>query len=371
MKYLIILGRNIELSVKEVESYLIRINNPLLNYSINKNAILIEVKEKLNNIIENLGGVIAIGEILSSGEIEEITNDLSGKELYSGQKNKFNYVLWNYSKEKIDEISIYLKQKFRFEKLKAIEKKLTGKVKLQNGEIVDNLVSNLIEEEYFLFSKDDENYFGIITQKCNYEELEKRDMNKPVRRESLSISPRLAKILINLSLIKKGETLVDPFCGIGVILQESLIQNLKVIGIDKDREAIKGANQNLSWAKFNRENYLLINNDSSSVNIEKANVIATEPNLGDILKKIPTKEKAQDIQEGFENLMIQVLNNLKNKISGKIVFTAPDIRIGKKRISCNIERILERTKLKLVEGFPIKEFRQGQIVGREIFVLER
>src|SRR3989339_513554 len=342
MKYLIILGRNIELSVKEVESYLIRINNPLLSYKINKNAILIEVKDKLNNIIENLGGVIAIGEILASGKIEEITNDLSGKELYLGQKNKFNYVLWNYSKEKIDEISIYLKQKFRFEKLKAIEKKLTGKVKLQNGEIVDNLVSNLIEEEYFLFSKDDENYFGIITQKCNYEELEKRDMNKPVRRESLSISPRLAKILINLSLIKKGETLVDPFCGIGVILQESLIQNLKVIGIDKDREAI-----------------------------EKANVIATEPNLGDILKKIPTKEKAQDIQEGFENLMIQVLNNLKNKISGKIVFTAPDIRIGKKRISCNIERILERTKLKLVEGFPIKEFRQGQIVGREIFVLER
>src|SRR3989339_856614 len=192
MKYLIILGRNIELSVKEVESYLIRINNPLLSYKINKNAILIEVKDKLNNIIENLGGVIAIGEILASGKIEEITNDLSGKELYLGQKNKFNYVLWNYSKEKIDEISIYLKQKFRFEKLKAI-------------------------------------------------------------------------------------------------------------GIDKDREAIKGANQNLSWAKFNRENYLLINNDSSSVNIEKANVIATEPNLGDILKKIPTKEKAQYIQEGFEN----------------------------------------------------------------------
>src|SRR3989339_800552 len=155
MKYLIILGRNIELSVKEVESYLIRINNPLLSYKINKNAILIEVKDKLNNIIENLGGVIAIGEILASGKIDEITN--------------------------------YLKQKFRFEKLKAIEKKLTGKVKLQNGEIVDNLVSNLIEEEYFLFSKDDENYFGIITQKCNYEELEKRDMNKPVRRESLSI----------------------------------------------------------------------------------------------------------------------------------------------------------------------------------------
>src|SRR3989339_38353 len=266
MKYLIILGRNIELSVKEVESYLIRINNPLLSYKINKNAILIEVKDKLNNIIENLGGVIAIGEILASGKIEEITNDLSGKELYLGQKNKFNYVLWNYSKEKIDEISIYLKQKFRFEKLKAIEKK------------------------FFLFSKDDENYFGIITQKCNYEELEKRDMNKPVRRESLSISPRLAKILINLSLIKKGETLVDPFCGIGVILQESLIQNLKVIGIDKDREAIKGANQNLSWAKFNKENYRLISNDSSSVNIDKANAIATEPDLGDILKKIPTKE---------------------------------------------------------------------------------
>jgi hypothetical protein len=37
-------------------------------------------------------------------------------------------------------------------------------------------------------------------------------MQKPIRREELAISPRLAKILINLSGAKKNNLLLDPFC---------------------------------------------------------------------------------------------------------------------------------------------------------------
>ena len=49
---------------------------------------------------------------------------------------------------------------------------------------------------------------------------------------------RLAKILINLSEVKDEEILLDPFCGIGVILEEALLQNINVIGIDKDKKAV-------------------------------------------------------------------------------------------------------------------------------------
>ena len=41
-----------------------------------------------------------------------------------------------------------------------------------------------------------------------------------------------------------------------------------------------------------------------------------------------------------------------------------------KRLGCNSEKILRVTGLKLVPGFPIEEFRENQIVGRQIFVLE-
>jgi hypothetical protein len=98
------------------------------------------------------------------------------------KKNKFNYVIWNFS-DKTEEISYFLKKRFKLEKLKATEKKLTGRINMQNGEERENLLSNLIDEEYFVF----ENFFGRIIEKYDYNEIEKRDMKKPIRREDLAI----------------------------------------------------------------------------------------------------------------------------------------------------------------------------------------
>jgi len=324
------------------------------------NAILIDLKNPIKeNLIDRFGGVIAIGEIICGVEEMEKT------EIYFGKKNKLNYVVWNFS-NKTFKIEKYLKKRFRSEKLKATQKKISEDMILQSGKKVKNLSSSrLIDEQYFVFN----NYFGKIIQKSNYEEIEKRDMKKPVRREKLSISPRLAKIMINLSQVKPGEKLVDCFCGIGVILQEALLQRIKIIGIDKDKKAIEGAKRNLQWAGF--KNYKLINFDSKKVEIEKVEALVSEPDLGKILKKMPTKEEAQQSLRDYESLMIEVLNNLKNKISGRLVFTAPLIKNFKKRIFCNVEKILNLTGLKLVKGFPISEFRKNQVVGRQIFVLRK
>jgi tRNA G10 N-methylase Trm11 len=147
----------------------------------------------------------------------------------------------------------------------------------------DSSVNFTSVEDYFnihVFAKD-------ASSKYNYAELELRDMKKPVRREKLAISPRLAKIMINLSQVKTSEKLVDPFCGVGVILQEALIQGINVIGIDKDKNAINGARENLKWGKFQKEKYLLLNRNSKKVKIPWANVLVSEPDLGEILKKIP------------------------------------------------------------------------------------
>jgi tRNA G10 N-methylase Trm11 len=347
MKYLFILGRNIELSIAEVLSYFERFGNKVKNYSKNKNAILVEVdKEISKDAIDKLGGTLRIGEI---ADIE-----------YFGSNNKMTYAVWDFS-DKTEETIDYLKGKFKKEKLKATRKPLTGEIDSQEGKKFRIVGSNLIDEEYFVF----EEYTGKIIQKCDYKEIEKRDMNKPVRRESLSISPRLAKIMINLSQVKTGK-LIDPFCGIGVVLYEALLQGIPVVGIDLDQDALEGAHKNLRWGKF--KDYQIIRSDSKNVGIQDAEVIATEPDLGKILKKSPTDKESESTLKSFEKLMIQVLNNLKKKISGRIVFTAPFILTRKGRKSCNIEDISKRTGLKLVEG-PFPEYRDKQIVGREIFVL--
>lgn len=366
MKYLFILGRNIELSVAEVKAYLERKQRKVLDASLQKNALLVELEESLDaGSVDELGGVLSLGIVLCN------VKDIDRKEVYFGEKNKFNYVIWDFSPEHIDEVSDYLKKRFRKEKLKTTEKKLTGKMGLQEGGKSYILSSNLVSEEYFVF----DGYFGRIIEKCDYDEIEKRDMEKPVRRESLSISPRLAKIMINLAKVRDEEKLVDAFCGIGVILQEALLQDIRVIGIDSDAKAIKGSEKNMKWFKFPKKNFELINSDSSKVKLkDKPEVMVSEPDFGDTLRKMPTKQQAESMIKRYEKIMISVLRNMKKYVQKRFVFTSPYIKTalkGKDRIGADFKTLEKKTGLKLVKGFPISEFRENQIVGRQIVVFER
>lgn len=313
-----------------------------------------------------MGGTISIGEVLAEGTGKKIFSELDKKNLFETTGNKLNYIIHNFDGN-IDDVSSYLKKRFKEEKLKATEKKPTGNIKLQSGEIIKKTNSKLINEEYFVFG----NNFGRIVESSDYEKIEERDMKKPVRRNELSISPRLAKILVNLSEVREYEVLLDPFCGIGTVLQEALLQNIKVIGIDKDRDAVNNARKNLQWFGFDASNYQLMSEDSSKIKTRKVSAIATEPELGELQRGTPSEEKAKQIITNFENLIIKVLRNLKENVKGRIVFTSPLILTGRKRLACNFESMSAMTGLRIVKGFPINEFRENSIVGRSIMVLER
>ncbi|PIN91380.1 hypothetical protein COU57_00745 [Candidatus Pacearchaeota archaeon CG10_big_fil_rev_8_21_14_0_10_32_14] len=374
MKYLFILGRNPELSLKEVLSYFEKERIKVNEFSLNLNGLLIDINFNLSpKIINEFGGVISIGKVLSQGDIKEITKNLENISLYSGTKNNFSYVIWNYSDDdNLSSISDYLKSRFRSEKLKTSLKPLTGNLELQNGKNT-RIVGNIVETQYFIFSLEKTIYFGMIDQTTDYKEIERRDMHKPVRREELAISPRLAKIMINLSQSIKGERILDPFCGIGVILSEALIKDISVIGIDIDKMAVDGATQNLSWNKFPSNKYKLFSRDSRKFSLnQNINAIVTEPDLGNLLRKIPSNDETRQTLTDFENLMIDVLSNYKNNLLNRVVFSAPFIKTkSNKYAGCDINKILQQTGLKLVEGFPIADYRSQQIVGRQIFVLEK
>jgi len=360
MKYLFILGRNPQLSIAEVKSYLKRTGNSILEEKLRKNGLLLELEKPIEaGAVDILGGVMEIGIVLCN------LKDLNRKEIYYGSDNKFNYVIWDFS-ENTEMVSEYLKKRFHSERLKTTEKKFTGFVRGQDDDF-RKPSSSLITEGYFVF----DDLFGRIVQRCNYKEIERRDMQKPVRREELSISPRLAKMMINLSEVKDNGIALDPFCGIGVVLMEALNMGIRTIGIDKDGEALNGARKNLEWYKFPTGVYRLMNNDSRKAVIGGVDVLVSEPDFGETLRKIPEKKEADNIIKKFESLIIDVLNNMKKSVNGRIVFSAPFIDVGIGRAGCDFSRICSKTGLKIEEGFPIAEFREGQIVGREIVVLKK
>lgn len=358
MKYCFILGRNSELSKAEIFSYFEKEGIFIKIIEEAEKYLVIETEEEIRGIINNLGGTIAIGKVLFFGNNEEIKNHIKNKPLYSGNKNNFSFAMFNFPEN--EEILDVIKEKFRKEKLKAMLKHYDTPSKLKN-----------IDSVYFLTKKS----FGIVNEISDTKSLEKRDMNKPERRQELAISPRLAKILIELSGAKENAVLLDPFCGIGVILQEALLQKINVIGIDKDKEATQKAGKNIAWLKKKysiQASFKILRADSRKIILDKIDAIATEPELGILLKEIPKKEETEKIKREFETLVISVFNNLKKylKNKGRIAFTSPYIKTNHGRISCDIRKIEEATGLKQI-GNGIEEFREEQIVGRMIFVLEK
>jgi tRNA (guanine10-N2)-dimethyltransferase len=62
----------------------------------------------------------------------------------------------------------------------------------------------------------------------------------------VSMHPKLARALVNISAIKPGEYLLDPCCGTGGVLLEAGLMGIHPIGCDIEEKMIEGCKQTLS-----------------------------------------------------------------------------------------------------------------------------
>ena len=85
----------------------------------------------------------------------------------------------------------------------------------------------------------------------NIEAYARRDQARPARDAKVGmLPPKLAQILINLcGPLEPGATVLDPFCGTGVVLQEALLMGYRAYGTDISERMVNYANQNLNWLR--------------------------------------------------------------------------------------------------------------------------
>ncbi len=364
MEYFFILGRNPELSRAEIFSYFECRGIDFKQILYKENFIVLSFEKDIKLDIQEFGGVLRLGKILFKGNLGNFKRFLEKEEVVPADKFKWS-LFGNFP-----DVEDWLIDKFKKERKKAMIRRGSKGIKNQGGEF---LPLGNAEFQLFCFFQT-EILFGLVEQDYDYADSKKRDMQKPVRREELAISPRLAKILINLSQVKPGQRLLDCFCGVGVILQEALIKGIDVIGVDVDKEAIAGAKENINWLTQNYKvyrDYQLYNKDSAQINVSFDGV-ATESSLGELVKSKQSNDDAQRILANFERQIIGVLRNLKQlkKNDTKIAITFPYIRDN----CVDFERICRETGLEIYDlrdiKFPIKEFREDQFISREIFVFE-
>jgi len=357
-EYIFVLGREPELSFLEVISFF-KSRNIIYKIVEYKNDIIIFLLNKeldFDEIIKKLGGVIKIAEIFSEYK-------------YDGSENKLNYGISVY-KGNASKLNNLLSREFKKEKVKAMIRKSREKI-FSPSEIVSKKLN-----EFIVYG----DYSAKTTAFFNPRLYIQRDETRPRQILLHQVSLRLAKILINLSQARNN--ILDPFCGAGTILQEAMLNELDVVGIDIDNESVQASEENLKWLKekYNLDRkFETIKGDSTKLTryLKRNSVegIATEPYMGPYYKKMPEKDEiervAKDLEKIYYEFFLQARQILKK--NGKIAIVIPRLKCFNGNVSINIENITKQAGFRTAVldrrvKFPLVS--KGRFLDRLIYVFE-
>lgn len=368
--YIFILGRDPELSLLELASYF---NARKIQFRLkvhSETAALLSLPDlDFDKVIKELGGTVKIARVV---------DDLDAEELYNGSSNKIKYGISVYDDSDVEELKEYVKARMRQEKLKAAYKRSSRQEPfLMPNDVIRH---ELMTEGFELVVYD--NIVAKTIAVFNPFEYEERDKERPKNRELHMLSIRLAKILINLSMAKQGDLLLDPFCGYGILLQEAMLMGINAAGFDISRECTDASRTNLDFTMKRYKtsaSYKIFNADSRQISkfIEKADSAATEPYMGPLLNKIPMKPEAIRTVQQLEPLYNDVLRELAKVVKGNIAIIVPRFRLySGERIKFNFERMMASFGFKPVSALPevklpIIYTASDSKIEREIWVIRK
>ncbi|UCF07761.1 MAG: methyltransferase domain-containing protein [Thermoplasmata archaeon] len=158
--------------------------------------------------------------------------------------------------------------------LKELEKRIADRVKGNNTVDLENPdieVRVIVSQRCFI---------GLKKKTIPRSAFEERKVQNRPYFSPVSLHPRLARALVNLSRVRRGQVLLDPFCGTGGILIEAAMVGADVVGSDIDKRMVGGCRENLE--SLGIENARLLQADISELknSIDDVDAIATDPPYG-------------------------------------------------------------------------------------------
>ncbi len=241
--------------------------------------------------------------------------------------------------------------------------------------------------EIVKFSK----YTGISIGTQNITAYAKRDQARPARDAFVGmLPPKLAQILLNLATAgAQTGTVLDPFCGTGVILQESVLMGYSAYGTDLSEKMINYSQKNLDWItgrtprlqKTDAPKLFLEVGDATNHQWKatKPDFIASETYLGHPLSAPPAEIKLKQFQQDAKILLTGFLKNLANQISSGAqlalatpAWKRPDGSYSGVNILDEVDKLGYNTvKYRYASYDDLLYYREDQIVARQIIVLRK
>lgn len=285
-------------------------------------------------------------------------------------------------------------------------------IELGSASVLHNKLTGPNGWELLIVSDGKTTYLAQTTNIQNIEAYAARDQARPKRDARVGmLPPKLAQTIINLATgqirdqglvnSKLGDavsdshlpntnpqapTILDPFCGTGVILQEALLMGYTVYGSDLESRMIDYAQENLDWLALRSHknfNAHLGVGDATSHDwkLQTTNyklVVASETYLGPPLHALPDPEKFRQIVHDISRLHNKFLQNIGSQLKpgARLCLAIPAWRTNTGFVHLStLDKLKElgytRIEFKFVSSDQLIYHRDGQVVARELVVLTK
>lgn len=219
-----------------------------------------------------------------------------------------------------------------------------------------------------------------------------RDQERPKRDAFVGmLPPKLAQIMLNLAVgghkiprsNERPLVVLDPFCGTGVILQESLLMGYSAYGTDLSEKMIRYSRDNLNWLadKYHTQfDWYLHEGDAINTKWRQPiDIVVSEAYLGQPFSAPPSPAKLAEVRDNCNHIITEFLKNLSSQItSGATLCIAVPAWRDKTGQFTHLPLIATIARL----GYKPHEFtnisqnellyyRTDQIVARELLVLTK
>ncbi len=258
---------------------------------------------------------------------------------------------------------------------------------LNSAQVLYNKLTKELGIELLFIKCDGQTYLAQTIAIQDIDAYARRDQGRPKRNSFVGmLPPKLAQTIVNLATgplePNPENTILDPFCGTGVILQEASLMDYSAYGTDLEKRMIDYTRTNLEWLSTHGVNatpILEVGDATSHQWQHPFSVVASETYLGHPLTNWPRPEKLREII-GTCNVIIQkFLANITTQIPAGTrlclavpAWQSPSGHITHLPVLDQIEVLgYNRVSFSWANGQNMIYRRPEQLVARELLVITR
>lgn len=271
---------------------------------------------------------------------------------------------------------------------------------LSSAQTYHNQLASELGCELLFVRHGNQTLIGRLTHVQNINEYAERDRERPKRDARVGmLPPKLAQTIINLGVgtwkAEDGKstnlTVLDPFCGTGVVLQEASLMGYSVYGTDIEPRMIDYSRTNLEWLAARTPHPLATPKlevgdatshtwhfPASGPQSPTSVSIACEGYLGIPFTSVPAEAALKDTIMTCNLITKKFLRNIHGQIEAgtRLCIAVPAWHVhGKTHHLPFIDSLNElgytRVSFTHASDADLLYHREDQIVGRELIVLEK